>query len=100
MHRFPRLRRGSRHGAAGHRLVTPYCRFTQMDRIARLIDSKNEKRQRSFNWQSTAFVMRGLRVRLPSLAFVAAPSPAGTFGGDRPLCVLSGVVSFAWRFGR
>lgn len=25
-------------------------------------------RQRSFNWQSTAFVMRGLRVRLPSLA--------------------------------
>jgi hypothetical protein len=26
-------------------------------------------RQRSFNWQSTAFVMRGLRVRFPSLAF-------------------------------
>ncbi len=25
--------------------------------------------QRSFNWQSTAFVMRGLWVRLPSLAF-------------------------------
>ncbi len=25
-------------------------------------------RQRSFNWQSTAFVMRGLWVRLPSLA--------------------------------
>ena len=25
-------------------------------------------RQRSFNWQSTAFVMRGLRVRLPPLA--------------------------------
>ena len=24
--------------------------------------------QRSFNWQSTAFVMRGLRVRLPPLA--------------------------------
>ena len=28
----------------------------------------SSKRQRSFNWQSTAFVMRGLRVRLPPLA--------------------------------
>ena len=30
--------------------------------------------QRSFNWQSTAFVMRGLWVRLPPLALVARPS--------------------------
>ena len=31
---------------------------------------KNEACQRSFNWQSTAFVMRGLWVRLRSLALV------------------------------
>ena len=31
----------------------------------------NPSGQRSFNWQSTAFVMRGLRVRLPPLALVA-----------------------------
>ena len=28
-----------------------------------------DRRQRSFNWQSTAFVMRGLWVRFPPLAF-------------------------------
>ena len=29
------------------------------------------KRQRSFNWQSIAFVMRGLWVQIPPLAFGA-----------------------------
>ena len=31
--------------------------------------------QRSFNWQSTAFVMRGLRVRFPPLALGIAFRP-------------------------
>jgi hypothetical protein len=39
----------------------------------------NKNRQCSFNWQSTAFVMRGLWVRLPPLAFASRadnrPSP-------------------------
>src|SRR5262249_2674810 len=33
-------------------------------------------RQPSFNWQSTAFVMRGLRVRLPRLALLFLPCDA------------------------
>jgi hypothetical protein len=37
-------------------------------------------RQRSFNRQSTAFVMRGLRVRLPSLAFENDGYPLYTEG--------------------
>lgn len=36
-------------------------------------------RQRSFNWQSTAFVMRGLWVRLPSLALLRASNLPGRF---------------------
>ena len=32
-------------------------------------DRQPDRRQRSFNWQSTAFVMRGLWVRFPPLAF-------------------------------
>ena len=39
----------------------------------------NPSGQRSFNWQSTAFVMRGLRVRLPPLALVAAGDDCGLF---------------------
>ena len=38
-------------------------------------DCTTVKRQRSFNWQSTAFVMRGLWVRFPPLAVL--PASAG-----------------------
>ena len=41
---------------------------------------RREPCQRSFNWQSTAFVMRGLRVRLPPLA-VRKPDD---IAGDSP----------------
>ena len=41
-----------------------------------LRESQGVVRQRSFNWQSTAFVMRGLRVRLPPLALSLISVPA------------------------
>ena len=41
------------------------------DRANRVMraDCDEIKRQRSFNWQSIAFVMRGLWVQIPPLAF-------------------------------
>ena len=39
--------------------------------------ARRRPRQRSFNWQSTAFVMRGLRVRLPPLAVPGSTRLAG-----------------------
>ena len=46
-------------------------------------------RQRSFNWQSTSFVMRGLRVRIPPLAINLVrqilANTRGKFWSDYPM---------------
>ncbi len=61
--------------------------------LSEMINSKTD-RQRSFNWQSTAFVMRGLWVRLPSLAFMLRspgflPAKSGLFAANSWARVLS-----------
>ncbi len=47
---------------------TSHCRSTRIQ-----VFSVDYTCQRSFNRQSTAFVMRGLRVRLPPLALIWSP---------------------------
>ena len=49
----------------------------QRDDACRLLFRIFSPRQRSFNWQSTAFVMRGLWVRLPPLALPRRPGSSG-----------------------
>ncbi len=65
---------------APSRGLRPFGRLARLICLAVSVPSKgwfdfcirqwDGRRQRSFNRQSTAFVMRGLRVRLPSLALV------------------------------
>lgn len=70
--------------AGGRALV---CGVSDADRDPFPGASRRASCQRSFNWQSTAFVMRGLRVRLPPLAVrnpddIAGDSP--THGNSSP----------------